>query len=55
MCSTGRLSGGGEGGGGRQFSAIEVAPQITASSLRGAQCPSVGVVGCGNRYRHLCR
>src|SRR6476659_10458959 len=40
---------GGEGGGGRKFGAIEVAPQITASSMRGAQCLSVGVVGCGDR------
>src|SRR5215212_118985 len=45
---------GGVGGGGRQFGAIEVAPQITASSLRGAQCLSVGVVGCGNRPIDIC-
>jgi hypothetical protein len=41
---------GGVGGGGGQFGVIEVAAQITASSLRGAQCLSVGVVGCGDRF-----
>ena len=47
---------GGEGGGGRQFGAIEVAAQSTASSLRGAQCLPVGVVGGGDRpYRHQCQ
>ena len=45
---------GGEGGGGRQFGAIEVAAQITASSMRGAQCLSVGVVGGGNRPIDIC-
>ena len=45
---------GGEGGGGRQFGTIEVAAQITASSLRGAQCLSVGVVGGGVRPIDFC-
>src|SRR6478609_5896945 len=50
----GTAVGGGVGGGGRQFGAIEVAPQITASSLRGAQCLPVGVVGGGNRPIDIC-
>src|SRR6478672_1866806 len=45
---------GGEGGGGRQFGAVEVAPQSTASSLRGAHCLAVGVVGGGNRPIDIC-
>ena len=46
----GTAVGGGEGCGCSEFGAIEVAAQITASSLRGAQCLSVGVVGGGNRF-----